>query len=484
MVEGGTMKYLMLNARSMQQHGLPIIFIGLLMVFTLFVPMQARAQRASIDCEASAKAYRLQGIPCYCKNGEIVCDQPSSKSSGSSKKSSKNSSSLSTNNQIKLQLFQGVLDGVMQGSGNNAAAQQQKEAQQEAERQQQFQRAQKQRILELERQKNFAEKKDQLLGNFKGSSTGTLGLKPLPEPSDVGSATPFFGSAMPVSPENDPNVVDLSGKKGIVDPNDPSLGYGEVPEGRKTAPTGTEVINSINALAKQQGWNAEKLKRLNKALSNLDLADKDYLVGTVTEVTKVWDDVEARSLDKILARDVSQGQGPTLPVGAGKQSHEDCTIFALANAARLPYGFVAARATDIIREAGYRSAGEKADPQKTIEAKGLNGGEVTMLAETFGRAEVVPPAAFADTLKQGRPVLVALVQPPRDPDSNSDPLPRHQVVLTKTFLHQGARWYEMMNSNQSPWQRQYLSEKELKAILCANGMAYSPEPGTVVKPLK
>ena len=80
-------------------------------------------------------------------------------------------------NDIKLQLFQGVLDGLMQGPKTNAPNRQQKEAQQEAERQLQLQRARKERELELARQKNFAEKKDQLLGTLKGSSSGSLGLK-------------------------------------------------------------------------------------------------------------------------------------------------------------------------------------------------------------------------------------------------------------------------------------------------------------------
>lgn len=482
------MKYVMPRSGRMRRHVLPIIFIGLLMVFSLFLPLQARAQSPVIHCQGTIDNWVAYGYyrtgDCSCATGRPVCR----KSSGSSKKSPSRSKSgsLSTNNQIKKQLLQGILDEVMRGSENNVSSQQQEEAhrqqQEKAQRQHQLQRAQKERELEFERQKNFDEKKDQLLGNLKGPSTGTLGLKLLPEPSDGSGATPFFGSTMPVSPESDADVVDLRGKKGIVDPNDPSLGYGKIPEGRKIAPTTTEIINSLNTLAKQQGWSEEKIKHLNKALHNLDLANRDYLVGTDTEVTKVWDDVEARSLDKILAGDLSQGHGPILPVGAGEQSHEDCTIFALANAARLPYGVVAAQATDIIREAGYRSAGEKADPQKTIEAKGLNGGEVTMLAETFGRAEVVPPAAFADTLKQGKPVLVALAYPTRDP--NKDPLALHEVVLTKTFLHKGARWYEMMNSQQGPLERQYLSEKELRAILSANGVAYSPEPGTVVKPIR
>ena len=48
---------------------------------------------------------------------------------------------------------------------------------QEKQRQLQLQREQKERELELARQKKFAEEKDKLLGSFKGTSKGTLGLK-------------------------------------------------------------------------------------------------------------------------------------------------------------------------------------------------------------------------------------------------------------------------------------------------------------------
>jgi len=48
---------------------------------------------------------------------------------------------------------------------------------QEKQRQLKLQREQKEREHELARQKKFAEEKDKLLGSFKGTSTGTLGLK-------------------------------------------------------------------------------------------------------------------------------------------------------------------------------------------------------------------------------------------------------------------------------------------------------------------
>ncbi|MHB8137958.1 MAG: hypothetical protein ACYDGO_06155 [Smithellaceae bacterium] len=58
-------------------------------------------------------------------------------------------------------------------SGDDGTAAREKEKQ----RQLQLQREQKERELELERQKKFAEEKDKLIGSFKGTRKGTLGLK-------------------------------------------------------------------------------------------------------------------------------------------------------------------------------------------------------------------------------------------------------------------------------------------------------------------
>lgn len=58
-------------------------------------------------------------------------------------------------------------------SGDDGTAAREKEKQ----RQLQVQREQKERELELERQKKFAEEKDKLMGSFKGTHSGKLGLK-------------------------------------------------------------------------------------------------------------------------------------------------------------------------------------------------------------------------------------------------------------------------------------------------------------------
>lgn len=62
------------------------------------------------------------------------------------------------------------------GDDGTAAREQEKQRQLQLQREQK-EREQKERELELARQKKFAEEKDKLLGSFKGTSTGALGLK-------------------------------------------------------------------------------------------------------------------------------------------------------------------------------------------------------------------------------------------------------------------------------------------------------------------
>ena len=230
------------------------------------------------------------------------------------------------------------------------------------------------------------------------------------------------------------------------------------------------VITGINALAVQLEWSADKRDRLNKALTELKVdGDPD---ATSVQIHRTWQDILIRGQDAALVREASQGGGLGLP-GAGRQSgFNDCTVFALANATGLPYGVVAARATELIRQGNWRSAAERANAQTTIEQQGLVGGEVIMLAEVFGQAEVVSSAHFAQTLAQGRPIMVNLVPADGNVDSG------HQVVLTKTFQHAGETWYVMMDSNQGPQRPLFLSARELSTAQQENGVAFRPEPGT------
>jgi hypothetical protein len=241
-------------------------------------------------------------------------------------------------------------------------------------------------------------------------------------------------------------------------------------------PESVRVINAMNALAKNLGWSADKLARLDTALHKLS-SDGDPN-STGVQIRSTWQGIVARGQDADLVREASEGGGLGF-AGAGTQTvNNDCTVFALANAAGLPYGAVAARATELIHQGDWRGADERANPQAVIERHGLNGGEVVMLAEAFGQAEVVPSSDFAKTLHAGRPVMINVI--PADGNMRSG----HEVVLTRTFQHRGETWFEMMDSNQGPQRRLFLSGSELNTVLQENGVIYSPNPESTPKLLR
>jgi hypothetical protein len=231
-------------------------------------------------------------------------------------------------------------------------------------------------------------------------------------------------------------------------------------------PESARVINRINAFAIRQGWSADKLARLDKALNGLDLVDDPN--PPAAQIRRAWQNIIGRGEDADLVREASQVGGLGFP-GAGKQTAgmTDCTIFALANATGRPYGVVSAQATEIISQGEWHSADDRANAQAVIEKRGLNGGEVVLLAESFGQAEVVASSDFATVLRQGHPVMVNLRLGAG-----------HEVVLTKTFQHGGETWFVVMDSGQGPVQRLFLSTQELGTMLKENGVAYRPEPGT------
>lgn len=230
---------------------------------------------------------------------------------------------------------------------------------------------------------------------------------------------------------------------------------------------------SMVALARKFRWTEEEIKRLESALNKLG-GDGDPDV-TKSQIVSSWEAIRQRGEDPELKIKANGGKGPGLP-GAGKQSTNDCAVFALANASGRPYSEVAGIAIELIKNGDWRNEDHKKDFQKVFKNGGLMGGEVLMLTEALGQVEVIESSEFEKTLSTGKTIMVNVV-----PD-NGNFGSGHEVVLTKTFQQNGETWFEMIDSNrEGPWQRLYLSSKELQTILKENGKVYRPEKGTVPK---
>jgi hypothetical protein len=234
------------------------------------------------------------------------------------------------------------------------------------------------------------------------------------------------------------------------------------------------AIDGLDAMAKESNWDAKKLNRFDATMASLPLSP-DFTAPS-QDVTGVWATMRKRAQDPVLVKEAAATAGPDLvSVSAGQQTHyTDCTIFALASASGQPYEVVAAKATAMISDANWRPQEERNAAQHTIEHGGLNGDEVAFLAETAGQTHTVTPANFASALRSGTPLLLDVALPPRP---NRDDI-QHEVVLSKAFQHNGQTWYEMIDSNQGPVRRLYLSTPELQTIVRENAVAFVHDPGT------
>ena len=232
------------------------------------------------------------------------------------------------------------------------------------------------------------------------------------------------------------------------------------------------VERGLKAYCQRADWTPEERARASKALDDLDWEDDHQ--GTPAEIRRIWSQLAARRADPALQEAARGGKGPGMP-GAGTQSHEDCAVYALATAAGVPYSVAAARVTALIRDEAWRPAAERSDPQGAIERGGLNGGEVIVLAEALGQVEVVRRAQLDRVLDEGRPVIVNVA-------SATGGAPA--VVLNRRFPHRGENWYEVIDSNRAPLQRLYLRAAELATIQNETAIAFRPEPGSVVRPLR
>lgn len=188
-----------------------------------------------------------------------------------------------------------------------------------------------------------------------------------------------------------------------------------------------------------------------------------------------------------LAAAARKGQGRDL-IAAGYQSGNDCAVFALANAANLPYGVAATRTTNLLETAPWRSPEERKNPASALASgagKGLNGVEVAILAQSFGDARAVDATKIAAELVAGRAVTTTIDVP------GGRSVGSHQVAVTRIFQNAGATYYEVLDSNASPSKcpacrnsRTFWLKQELDAVMNSDGIVVTPKEGTVVKALR
>lgn len=231
------------------------------------------------------------------------------------------------------------------------------------------------------------------------------------------------------------------------------------------------------ALARRlPNWTFDEVDRVRGVM--FDMRRDGDRGATVIDMSNAWVAINARAGDPALAAAAAAGAGPALR-GIGTQSFEDCTIFALAAATGRPYGLVAALAGEIIRGNTTRGRADRDDPTGMIKRVGMNVYEVILLTEALGMVDVVRSENFAVTVREGHAVMVDVAMV-----ANDLRVAHHEVVLSRTFQHDGQTWFEVIDSNLGINARHYVTQGELLTLISEHGVAYRPEPNHTVPLLR
>jgi hypothetical protein len=223
------------------------------------------------------------------------------------------------------------------------------------------------------------------------------------------------------------------------------------------------ILTGTESLMEFWRWTPEARAHVAASLRMLG----DEAIGPVRGVAlkSTWDAIYRGADDRQLAALADAGAGVSFR-RAGLQRGQDCAVYALANASGQPYARIAALAEELIGQATWRSTFEQGDPAKVFSVGGgLMGGEVIVLAEALGRADVIAAKDFPAAIRAGHPVVVSIAASPL----GLDPQARHQVALTRTFTRGGETWFEMVDSTVDG--RLFVSAAQLAAINTENGIA-------------
>jgi len=186
-----------------------------------------------------------------------------------------------------------------------------------------------------------------------------------------------------------------------------------------------------------------------------------------------------------LAAAAKDGKGSDIAYSSAKggvQSHYDCVLYAMANAADEPYSVTSIVALEKIRNDPWRDQKERDNPALALEdpKKGGGGGmtdrEILQVGQALGPTEIVRREDIARALEEtGKPVFAAI-----DIGGGS-----HAIAITKVFEKDGQTYYEVMDSNsRTKDSKTYWKKDDLEKSIVTGGLIVLPEKGTVPQLLR
>lgn len=181
-----------------------------------------------------------------------------------------------------------------------------------------------------------------------------------------------------------------------------------------------------------------------------------------------------------LVKDIGKAESVTAGasyMGTGRQTQDDCVLYAIANGAHVPEKQVNAEFTNIVSHLGMDPIAERANPESVVAEPqnggrgGVNAAEELLVADKFGKVAPVPTDSYARAIASTKQPVITTVELDKSGV-------QHKVVVTGVYrTADGKIYYSVMDSNLGPEYRNstaYIEKSNFEEHLASGGFVVLP----------
>ena len=253
--------------------------------------------------------------------------------------------------------------------------------------------------------------------------------------------------------------------KGIL--SDQFKAAGQTPQQR------ADFFANFNAIASGEGPTPKEWTKVSQLANEMDTAGGSLppAGAASTELPPYYGQ---------LVKDIGKAESVTANasyMGTGRQTQDDCVLYAIANGAHVPETQVNAEFTNVVSHLGMDPIGERANPE-TVVMEPQNGGrggvgaaEELLVADKFGKVIPVPTDSYARAIASTKQPVITTVELDKSGV-------QHKVVVTGVYrTEDGKIYYSVMDSNLGPEYRNstaYVEKSNFEEHLASGGFVVMP----------
>ena len=253
--------------------------------------------------------------------------------------------------------------------------------------------------------------------------------------------------------------------KGIL--SDQFKAAGQTPQQR------ADFFANFNAIASGEGSTPKEWSKASQLANEMDTAGGSLppAGGAPAQLPPYYDQ---------LVKNIGKAESVTANasyMGTGRQTQDDCVLYAIANGAHVPEKQVNAEFTNIASHLGMDPIAERAKPEIVVMEPqnggrgGVGAAEELLVADKFGKVVPVPTDSYARAIASTKQPVITTVQLDKSGV-------QHKVVVTGVYrTADGKVYYSVMDSNLGPDYHNstaYVEKSNFEEHLASGGFVVLP----------